>query len=298
MGRLLLICGFLILSRPLWANSCCGQSPASFTILSLEQRLTASSSYSYISSAGRVFNSDDFYIWDDKKRIIQAFQLNLASTLASRHQVFLNTSVLQGRYEDQIERASSQHLSDTQLGYTYELLTEYSFSYWKPLIYISAIANLPTGKSIYDDSSITEGADVTGHNQWGAGIGLTLRKVYFPLTITLQLKSLRIFSKEFNTTTVSGFYDNSLAFLFNYALSSYQVALNFGVTMNQLTQREISYSATSGVMQNTTLLFGLQKIFSDSWSAGFNYSDQTILGRARNSLLNQTASFNITYNYF
>lgn len=299
MGRFLLTILFLTSSKSVLASSCCGQSPSSFTVLALEQRLSVNTSYSFLNSAGRIFNSDEFYIWEEKERVVQSLQFNVASAFASRHQVFLNTSILQGRYQDEFETGSSQNMSDTQIGYTYELLPEYSFSYWKPLVYVSAIVNLPTGNSIYDESSLSEGTDVTGHNQWGAGLGLTLRKVYFPLTITFQAKTLRVFSKQFSDVEVSNFYDNSLALLFNYALNFQQMALNFGVTMNQLTAREISTSdVASGEMLNTTLLFGLQKVFSDSWSVGINYADQTLLGPAKNSILNQTYNFNINYNYF
>ena len=90
-----------------------------------------------------------------------------------------------------------------------------------------------------------------------------------------------------------------MALLFNYSLNFQQLALNFGITANQLTQRQIKPSEiTSEVTQSTTLLVGAQKAIGDSWSVGLNYSDQTLLGTARNTLLNKTYSLNINYNYF
>lgn len=299
MGRVLLILLISFVCESARANSCCGQSPASFTVLALEQRVHLTTSYSLIQSQGRVFGSDEFYVWEDKEREIRSLQLNLAGAIAHRQQLFLTTSLLEGRYSDAYENGTSQHLSDTQLGYTYEVLPEYSFSYWKPVIYLSAIVNLPTGRSIYEPSKLSEGAGVTGHNQWGAGVGLTVRKVYFPLTLTFQAKSIKMFSKRFDAVQVSDFYDNSFALLGNYATGFQEITANFGVTVSQLTERRIEPAfTTSGIMQNTTLLLGLQRPFGEEWSGGLSYSDQTLIGRARNTILNRSYTLNLSYNYF
>ncbi len=288
-----------LLSQNTLANSCCGQTPASFTVLSLEQSLSITSSYSYSTTQGRVYNSKEFYVWDDKKRNLESLQLSVASALSSRQQVFISSAFIQGRYADSFGTGKAQHLSDTQVGYSYEILPEYSFSYWRPVVFLTALANLPTGKSIYDQSLLTEGADVTGHNQWGIGLGLTLKKVYYPLTLTLQLKSLRLFPKSFANLKVSAFFENSVAFLVNYVTSYSSVSINTGITATQLTKRNISTTqVSSGVMQNTTVLIGLQKPLLSHWSLGLNYADQTLLGKARNTLLNKTYTLNLNYNYF
>lgn len=299
MERILLIF-FMMLSLPSLgsANSCCGQSPASFTVLSLDQIVSVNTAYSYIESQGRMLNSDEFYLWDSKKRRVHSLQLNIAGTIADRQQYFISTALLNGSYQDSRENGSAQHLNDTQLGYTYEILPEYSFSYWRPVVYLSLMANLPTGNSIYDESKLSEGADVTGHNQWGLGVGLTLRKVYFPLTLTFQTRTLRLFEKDFGNLQVSDFYDSSLALLANYATSFSNIALNLGVTTNHLSARTISPGGTSQSLLNSTIILGLQKVFDDNWSAGLNYSDQTLVGPAKNSILNRTVTLNMNYNYF
>ena len=281
------------------ANSCCGQSPASFPILSLEQRLSVVSSFSMVETQGRVNNSGEFDQWDDQERTLRSTQLLVSTTLGPRHQAFFGASLLEGTYSDSYNSGSQVHMGDTQLGYSYEVLPEYSFSYWKPLVYLSVLGNLPTGHSIYEESSLSEGAGVTGHNQWGVGLGLTVRKVYFPLTLTVQVKSLKIFSRSFERVFVSDFYDQSLALLVNYATRFWGLSLNSGVTSNLLSSRQISTSANrSGSMYSTNLLFGLQKPLTDSLGVGLNYVDQTLIGEASNTLLNRTYSISINYNYF
>jgi hypothetical protein len=300
MAYLFLVILGLLSGSLTWANSCCGQSPASFTVLAMQQRLSITTGVSYLQSQGRVYsNSDEFFLWDDKEREVRSLLLNVASVVADRHQVFVNTAFLEGRYADPQENGRATHLSDTLLGYSYELLPEYRFSYWKPVVHVTAFLNLPTGRSIYDGGQLSEGADVTGHGQWGTGVGVTLRKVYFPWTLTLQGRSLHLFAKRFNGVGVSGFFDSSLAFLVNFASRWWGLQFNSGLTFNHLSERQIVPSGvTSEVTQNFAVLAGVQRSLSDRWVAGVTYTDQTLVGPAKNSILNQSINFTFNYNYF
>jgi hypothetical protein len=297
--RLLVLLFCFVQSVKLSANSCCGQSPASFTVLNLEQRLSLNLGFAYLRSMGRALHSDEFLIWDGKTREIRSLNLNLASSLASRHQVFLNSSLMQGYYAESNMTQTSNHLSDTLIGYNFELLPEYSYSRWRPLIYVSALINLPSGQSSFEPIRLGEGGDVTGHNQWGGGVGLTLRKVYFPLTLTFQARTLYLFAKSFPSVQVSGFYDSSLALLANYDTSIWNLSLNTGLTLTHLSQRRVEPAGeTSDVGQNTTVLLGFQRPLTEQWVVGLNYSDQTLLGPARGGLvLNRGINLNFNYNY-
>lgn len=281
-----------------FANSCCGQTPASFPVLSQEQRFSLNASYSFSQSQGRMFNSDEFYIWQNRQRQIESYQVSVASTFGHSHQVYLSSALLNGSYQDATISQKSQHLSDTQLGYTYELFPEYAFSLWRPVVYVSALLNLPTGKSIYDPSNLNEGADVTGTRQWGAGAGLTLRKVYYPLTMTLQLRTVRLFGKQFANVAVSDYYDSSISALANYTTPFYEVVMNTGFLFNHLSKRTINPGGTSQESQVLALLLGLQKPINDEWVVGVQYSDQTLLGPAKNSLLNRSLTVSLNFNYF
>lgn len=297
MKKILLSLFLLIYSPHSFANSCCGQSPASFTVLSLNQKLSLNTGFTLTETEGRLI-SDRYQKWNDRSRSVQSLTLNAASTLAYRHQIFLQTAFMKSTYGDSLNSNHSQDASDTLLGYTYELLPEYSFSYWKPVVFVSAFLNLPTGQSIYDPAKLNEGSDVTGHNQWGTGLGVTLRKVYFPLTLTVQGKSLYLFEKQFETSKVSGFYDSSLALLASYATNFWGIGINGGFTFNHLSKRRISPSdVLSDITQSTTILAGLQRNFGDN-TLLFSYGDQTQVGYSKNTLLNKTYTLSFVYNYF
>lgn len=291
----------LFLAVPkVYANSCCGQNSASFMVLTQEQRLSVTTALSVAQAQGRIFdNSKEFYVWSEKQRQIQTMQFNVAGLMADRHQLFANGAVVSGRYKDADEYGSSTNATDILLGYTYEILPEYRFSYWKPVVFLSVLANLPTGHSIYDTSRLSEGSDVTGHNQWGTGLGITMRKVVFPFTLTVQGRSLQIFAKQFENAKVSDFYDSSLALLFNYATPFWDVSTQLGANFNHLSERRIAYAGlTSGVSQNTTLIAGLQKVIDNNWNVGMSYADQTLMGVARNTILNRTVNLTLNFNYY
>ncbi|NQZ02521.1 MAG: hypothetical protein HRT45_17820 [Bdellovibrionales bacterium] len=287
------------------ANSCCGQGPASFSVLAMQQRLVMSTGVSAIEAQGRVLGEDnDFFLWPRKRREIRSARLNLASAFADRQQVFLNTAWMQGSYSDSEESGEASSLSDTLVGYTYEVLPEYSFNWWKPNLFVTALVNLPTGHSIYDRTELSEGADVTGHGQWGAGLGVTLRKVYFPLTLTLQLRAIQLIPERFERAEVESFVDSSLALMAGYATRLWGVQLNTGITQNHLSERRAmpiprgARLMSAGVSQNSTVLLGLQKAIDEQWSVGLNYSDQTLIGPAVNSILNRGVSLNLDFQYF
>ncbi|MCB0421611.1 MAG: hypothetical protein KDD61_11480 [Bdellovibrionales bacterium] len=300
MVRIFLIFLLNILPAKVIASSCCGQGPSSFLVLSGSQRYVVSTSLTYSDSLGRVADTDKVLTyWEKKSRSVQNLSISIGGTLRDRHQWFALTSLQKGTYRDSIESGTSVHLGDTILGYTYEALPEYRFSYWKPIVYLSPIVNLPTGHSIYDEAKLSEGADVTGHNQWGAGIGLTLKKVYFPWTLSLQFKSLYLFPKQFRNIEVSGFTDNSVAFMTSFASRFYELTVNLGLTMTHLSPRSLEgFDIRSDASKSYTAMFGAQKSLTDRWTIGASFSDQSLIGPAENTLLNRSISFFTSLNYF
>lgn len=299
MERILLTIMALLSVDFVEANSCCGQSPTSYTVLYQRQKTMLSVGYSSIETQGRVFSNQDFFVWpDNKRRQVDVYQFQGAFTLTEWSQMFWSTGLLSSSFEQGLGTERSQHLSDTQMGFTYELLPEYSYSPWKPVLYASVFINAPTGRSIYAPGGMSEGADVTGHDQWGAGVGLTVRKVIHPVALVVQTKALRLFEETFSGTTVSGFYDLSMGGFATYNLPFWGLSGTLGWTWNQLSSRRISVSPVpSGDSQVGTLSVSLQKAFSDETSVALSYADQSLLGKAQNTLLNQTITLNLNYNF-
>lgn len=294
MATLLLI--FTYLSH---GNSCCGQTPSSFPVLYQQESVLISASLAQSQSLGRIYNDPNaFYVWNsDKKRTLSAFNVAVGTTFTEHHQIFLNTAMMRGQWQDAEGKAYKDHLADSQLGYSYELLPEYTYSPWKPVVFVSALMNLPTGKSIYDVNELSEGADVTGANQWGTGGGVTARKVLFPFTLVLQGKYLRLLPKSFAAADVGASDDVAASGFMTYAQRDWDMTFTAGITWSYLSSREIkNRGLSSEPTESCNVILSLQKIIGRRYSMGLSYSDQSLVGRARNTLINQTYSMN--FNYF
>lgn len=286
------------LSLKAQASSCCGQSSASYTVLFLKQKLSTSFGVSYTDTQGRVNGgSTDFTVWSKKKSQKQTFSFNGAFALSERNQVFMTASFLEASYEDSFGGDQGSSLSDVLLGYSFEALPEYTYSAWKPEVYVSTFLNLPTGTSAYDAKALSEGAGVTGHDQLGAGVGLSIRKVRVPFILLTQLKVIRLFGKDFSGDEVSGFNDSSASAMVTYGSSLWGLGFSTGLTWAHLSGRRLN-GFKAGSSKSVTTIFSIQKVINEDFSASVSYSDQTLLGSPRNTLLNKAYSFNLSYNFY
>lgn len=301
MVRIFIVLAMFSCAVKSYASSCCGQSSSSYTILFLGQKSALNLGTGLTQVEGRVLSgSNDFYIWgQEKKAYKKRLSLDFAYSVSSRHQVFSKLSFFKNTYEDSFGSSNDNSMSDMALGYSYEILPEYTYSKWKPVVYLSSFINLPFGVSAYDSSSLSEGAGVTGHNQFGAGLGVSARKVFYPFTVLAQVKVVRLFSDTINNLKVSGFYDGSASFLLSYASKIGGLGFSSGVTWSYLSQKKFTDGrSSSDSSDSVTLLISAQKVLSDELSVSLSYSDQTILGTPQNTLLSKVYSLNLNYNFF
>ncbi len=292
---------FLFCTSESYASSCCGQSSSSYTVLFLGQKSALNFGTGYTDIEGRVFSgSNEFHVWrQGKKAYKKRLSLDLAHSLSSRHQVFSKISFFKNTYEDTFGVEETSSVSDGVIGYSYELLPEYTYSRWKPVVFVSSFLNLPLGVSAYDKKSLSEGAGVTGHDQFGAGFGVSVRKVFYPLTVLAQFKAVRLFGKNFDGLKVSGFYDGTASFLMSYASPFWNLGFSSGLTWSYLSKRRLfDDEISSDSSDSVTFLVSAQKVLNDYLSITVSYSDQTALGTPQNTLLSKVYSLNLNYNFF
>src|SRR5690606_8413030 len=138
-----------------------------------------------------------FIRWRDKNRQVHTTSLSYLQELTDVTHAGLSTQFLSSEYSDPTGHKHSNQFGDTLLTLSHEAVSEYSYSAWKPKVYLTALLNLPTGRSVYE-SQLAEMTDVAGFNQYGTGVGVTAKKVWFPLTLLAQAKALHLFGKEFD----------------------------------------------------------------------------------------------------
>lgn len=284
------------------ASPCCGQNASDLGVMTLRQKANVYLGQMYGTALGRVYgHSNDFFVWpEEKHRTTHITQLKLSYEIKNRLQFFSNIAYQVGEFKGSGLSQSASQMMDSSVGLTYEFISEYKFSYYKPTVYVSLFSNLPTGKSVFTDNVGTENIGVTGHGQWGAGVGLTLNKVILPWSLMVQLKTLRLFPDSFQNTSVKGFFDSSFQILLGYALPIWNVNINLGMTQLELSERKIQSKEQVLVpnARSTMMTIGFTKPIHENFILSFNYGDQSLIGRPKNTLLSQTFSLGLTYNYF
>ena len=216
---LYLVCFLLLfVAGKSFAGSCCGQSMANFTVLHKYEPLNINLSTTVSETLGRVRNDSKlYYEWGaSKKRTAKNTTLSLASSFAEHWQWWATTSFVDVEYAERGVSEKFNDFSDSLIGLNYEILPEYSYHPLKPVVFVSFLLNLPTGQSAFDEGQLTEGAGVTGHNQYGLGFGVTLYKVWLPWQLKIQARSLRLLEKDFDNSEVSSFFDHSFANFVTY----------------------------------------------------------------------------------
>lgn len=296
------VLGFLVvLFYPLSAltNSCCGQAISQLPILFDHQSIQTVTSISQTETLGRVFDGPDFYVWSKKDRTSTNFNFSTSIQITDNKQFFISGAYHNTFFADINSNNNAKNFSDTLTGYSYEFLPEFTYSPVKPQGFVSFLLNIPTGHSIYDKNLLSEGTDVTGHNQWGIGAGLSLRKVFFPLSIIFQSRTLYLLERQFTYTKVLNFFDISNSLFFNFATNFWDISISLGLIRNDLSPKTISASTTKSMGSSvTSLIFVLQKIVNDNISFSLSYSDQSFLGSPKNTLLNKTVSFSVALTKF
>ncbi|MCB0357190.1 MAG: hypothetical protein KDD40_09290 [Bdellovibrionales bacterium] len=286
-------------SKNVFASSCCGQNISSFNILHKNERLNVGLGYSYATTLGRLReDSRRYYVWkSDKQRQVKSINANFTGSVNDSWQWLAMSSALDISYQQEGYQENYNHLSDTLLGTTYEAVSEYTYDPIKPTVYVSFLLNLPTGNSASDKVTLTEGAGVTGHNQWGAGFGVTLFKVWQPWQLKLQSRSLVLLAKEFDNQQVSNFYDHLLSAFLTYNSHWLELYFSGGLSWSMITKKEVNGIRASD-SEVTTNMFSVGRVFGETLSVSFNFSDQSLFGESKNVLINRTYALTFNYNIY
>jgi len=304
MARSILIFIFILLkTKSVYSSSCCGGSPISFHLPKNNQSISLNLSYSQVNAIGRVFSeSENFIEWTSKNRTLDVLSLSSAYMLGDRLSLGLQSSFLFSRYSDDFGNSEDQNWGDSLISLNYEALPEYTYSKYKPKIFTSILINTPTGRSIFEEDVLPEGANVTGHGLWGLGLGLSLYKTWSLYSLSLQTRGIQILSGRINNQRISNYLDFSTTLRFSRQLYS-KFALSLGLSWSYISKRERTFfeineeNQKALSSQRTTTLFGVNYSLNNSSILSFTYSDESLLGQPRNTLINRTLAFNLNHTF-
>jgi hypothetical protein len=184
---------------------------------------------------------------------------------------------------------------------TYEFLPEWEYSPWKPRGYLFGQGVFPTGGSIHEavfGSSDPWGLDSRGRGFYSAGAGALLVKSWSDWDGAVLAEAHRAFARTFSTLDgelrVSPGWGGSLAVAAGYSLT--RLPIRIGLALSPVYESSILAQApsepdsvsASQLVWSTSAQLGWMVTRSSTLSA--LYTDQTLVGPARNVSLSRSAT--------
>jgi len=279
----------LILSFKGFAASCCGGGVIMPLLITGDYRaqfnFTASNSaVSYSASEEGLFKERD----GTNQEVINTFTFRGAYQVSEYFQLGLALPIQNNNRKTLNREESSTGLGDIRLQLAYEFLPELSFSFWKPRGFIFLNQIFPTSRSTYDSISPLR-TDSHGGGFFKTSIGIGLVKNIKSMDFQLMGEIHQGVERSFEKITVDPSGGHSFLLGFGYSpgqgnlrlgsalLYSYEGAPEINGQINTLAQSK--YFWELGL--NANYLIG-------SYSIMAYYSDQTFLGKAKNTTLSKT----------
>lgn len=287
-----------------YAAPCCASSGAAPSIISGDDQtqftLTTARS-SVIGDApdqGRaVFRSSD----DSESSLTH--RIDMAQVFFDRYQAGLSIPVVSREVNRPSTQAQATRLGDVRVTAAYEALPEWTYSPWKPKGHVFLQGSLPTGRSLYDSQEIGA-VDATGRGFYALAGGVLLSKTkgawdgfFIP---EIHYGFPRSFDGLNGNESIRVHPRFGMSFALGVGYSPRMGNLRVGVRLQPVfNQSKIvktsSNSSETGTQSSWDSSLELSYLLNDHWSLLSSYTDQTLLGPAKNSTLSRTFAFGIQH---
>lgn len=227
--------------------------------------------------------------------VSQQIRFDAAALLSDRWQAGFTLPIVR-RSRDIVGNASeSAGIGDLSLTLAYEALPEWSYSPWRPKGFVFLQGRLPTGRSRFDSGAALM-MDARGRGFFGLGGGVVLLNHWGAWDAILLAEGHRYFSRNFTDSATGTDIHHEPGW-------GASASLGIGVSPGRGPLRlgiAISPSVDAGVSIRGALNFDTPSesswtatlqasyLFSPEWSLTAAYSDQVLLGGARNAGLSRT----------
>lgn len=228
----------------------------------------------------------------------QTYRIDAAKVFFDRYQAGVSVPLVLREVNRPSTHAKATRFGDVRFTGAYEALPEWSYSVWKPKGFIFLQATLPTARSIYDAREVA-GVDATGRGFYNLALGALFVKTWGAWDVYSIPEAHYSFPRTFDgyggsePLRVSPRWGTSLALAVGY--SPRQSNLRFGFRVQPVfSQAKIVESSTgrteANPQQTWDTSFEAAYLLGDEETLVSSYTDQTLLGPARNSTLSRTFS--------
>jgi hypothetical protein len=208
-------------------------------------------------------------------RVRESWQFGAGITLINR-----STRVSGRDYRD-------AGLGDSDFSIAYEVLPEWTYSDWKPRGWLYLQTVLPTGQGI-QDPRLAGPASVRGQGVFQSVVGVVLTKSWSHWDVFVVPEFRRLYGRSFGSSGVSlsGTWGAGIQLGGGYSFSSWRVGFRTQPVFQG--NREVFSFGTRSIAPSKQVWnsgLDVSYLVNTDWMVAASYSDQTLLGPARNTTL-------------
>jgi hypothetical protein len=314
---------FLAWSVLVWSGStqaraapCCGGGA---TIPSLitgddQYQLTLSTSYGSVVGDAPATGTAIFRSPQDNE-VSQNTELSGARLVSDRAQMGFSLPVTYRARGYGNENDSRSGLGDLGVTLAYEALPDWDYSPWRPHTFVFLQQIFPTGGSVYDlDSTDPYGLSARGRGFLTTSLGALFLKTWRSFDASLSLVISKSWARSWQDLNVAPSWGTSAGLALGWSPGNSSYRLGLSITPVYEGPMSIRTHSTDNPTGNPTgdslgdrsssseqLVWNsglsLSKSFAERWALSLAYTDQTLLGPARNVSLSRTLALALNYRY-
>jgi hypothetical protein len=290
---------FLAISQVGIGAPCCGGASSIPTLMTGDDR----AQFSAIVSQGSVVGDAPahgvpVFRKDSDSEITQTVLLSGSYLISDLWQWGAGLPIVRRSRDTGGGQAAATGLGDVTTNVAFEFLPERSYSLWRPKGYVFFQMTLPTSPSVYDAHESYQ-VDARGRGFFALALGTAFIKTIDGFDLLASLEGHRSFSRTLENSDgselrLSPGFGGSMILGGGYSPGG--GAFRIGASVSPVyedaihSNEEVAGSEPeSKLVWNTSLQLGYA--IQDEWSTSLTYTDQTLIGPAKNVTLSRTVTF-------
>ncbi len=297
MRLIFLVFNILLQAQLSWAASCCGSSQAFPTLLMGDEKAQSQVSFSLSKITDEVLGNGKWIHRQDQNQT-ETVKVDTAFLVTDRWQMGVGIPVAQKKDRT---GSDSWKIGDASLVLADETWPEKTYSWWRPKGVSFIQLAVPTGESLYDDSSNLF-LDTRGRGLWtlGAGVAFVKRLPRWDLFANLELH--HSFSRTAQdsrslTYTISPGWGASSTLGIGWSQGPLRYGSSVGFLYEDPIEIRGSNESRGTLQRNMTFAASLSYMLNNEEGLSLSWSNQALLGAPVNSGLSEAWALSYSHRW-
>lgn len=285
------------ISRTVLSAPCCAGNAQFPTIIAGDdrQQITSTLSFAGIPAEASVDGSLKYRKKDDLETS-RTLRLDFASLISDRFQVGFSLPWVHRHRERKTKEYSASGLGDLTSTVSYEILPEWSYSFWKPRGFLFLNMTAPSGGSVWDTTEMFK-LDSRGRGFWTLGLGTLLLKAIGNWDFSFLMEGHQGFSRTLTqplgelTLNPGWGFTSQVGVGFSPQGGDLRIGTSLSRSFEKGTETQGVFSGQGADMALWTPSFQLSYLLSEDMALNLSYANQALLLGSQNSALQETFGF-------